>query len=104
MLADMGVMVSIELITDASAAQGIACRRGVGRVRHLEVQELWLQHQVAAKHLSITKVRTDCNIADVFTKCVTSQRMAWAMRSIYLYYADGRHQLAPSADAGVTGV
>ena len=36
MLYDMGVEADIEINTDASAAKGIASRKGVGRVRHIE--------------------------------------------------------------------
>ena len=43
MLADMGVNMKIRLRTDASAAKGIASRRGLGKVRHIEVHQLWLQ-------------------------------------------------------------
>ena len=32
--------------TESSAARGIAMRRGVGKIRHLEVRTLWLQDQV----------------------------------------------------------
>ena len=45
MLCDLGVKVptSITLRSDASAAIGIASRKNMGRVRHIEVAQLWLQ-------------------------------------------------------------
>ena len=43
MAADMGVSLSaIVLKTDASAATGIASRRGLGKVMHLAASQLWL--------------------------------------------------------------
>ena len=39
--------LGIEIKTDASAAIGIASRRGLGRVRHIEVAQLWIQEKVA---------------------------------------------------------
>ena len=45
MLSDLGVHVGVELMVDASAAIGIAMRRGLGKVRHIELNELWLQEQ-----------------------------------------------------------
>ncbi len=45
LLADLGVKRGIKLKTDASAAKGIASRRGLGKVRHIEVSQLWLQER-----------------------------------------------------------
>lgn len=42
MLMDLGVTLGIRLHTDASAAKGIASRRGLGKVRHIDVSQLWL--------------------------------------------------------------
>ena len=47
MLADLGVQAGVQLMVDASAAIGIATRRGLGKIRHIELNELWLQEQVA---------------------------------------------------------
>ncbi len=38
--------LKIDLETDSPDAKGIATRRGVGKVQHLEVRTLWLQDQV----------------------------------------------------------
>ena len=46
MAKDVGREVDISLDTDASAAKGIACRRGVGKVRHLHTPLLWVQQKV----------------------------------------------------------
>ena len=41
---DMNVIIgSIDVNTDASAAKGIASRRGLGKIRHIELSQLWLQ-------------------------------------------------------------
>ena len=58
----------VDLNTDASAAKGIAMRRGVGKVRHIEVNQLWLQDRVSKGDFSVTKVRGDENPADLMTK------------------------------------
>ena len=47
MLSDICVEARIEVKTDASAAVGIASRRGLGRVRHIEVAQLWIQEKVS---------------------------------------------------------
>ena len=40
---DLGIDLECELYCDSSAALGIAQRAGIGRVRHLRTQELWVQ-------------------------------------------------------------
>ena len=48
MLGDIGMRTAIKvhIKTDASAAIGIASRRGMGKVRHIETNQLWLQEKV----------------------------------------------------------
>ena len=42
MLGDFGVEVAIKVNTDASAAKGIANRKGLGKARHIAVNQLWI--------------------------------------------------------------
>ena len=56
MLNDINVTTRVALSTDSSAAKGIANRRGLGRVRHMELSELWLQDQVARNKIMIHKI------------------------------------------------
>ena len=50
--------------SDASAAIGIANRLGAGKVRHIEVCQLWVQDLAASGKLSINKIGTKLNLAD----------------------------------------
>ena len=68
MLGDLGVVCTVTLDTDASAAIGIASGRGLGKVRHIEVSQLWLQHRVANGGLRVQKVDGISNVADALTK------------------------------------
>ena len=63
----LGDELSFELKTDASAARGVILRQGVGKVRHLQVKQLWLQHNLAAGELSIVKIPRAENCADALT-------------------------------------
>ena len=45
MMEEMNIKVGLRLNTDASAAVGIAMRRGVGKVKHIAVSQLWLQEK-----------------------------------------------------------
>ena len=55
----MGIKVRIRVNTDASAAKGIASRRGLGKVRHIEVHQLWVQDKVASGEVEVRKVDGD---------------------------------------------
>ena len=53
MMSQMGAKIGIRLKTDASAAKWIATRKGMGKVRHIEVNQLWLQAHVARGDIKV---------------------------------------------------
>ncbi len=74
LLVDLGVVVEVQINTDSSAAKSIASRRGAGRVRLLEVRELWIQDRVANGELSIVKLKGEITAADISTKHAESNK------------------------------
>jgi hypothetical protein len=98
MLLDFGVVIDepIEVKSDASAAIGIAQRRGMGKVRHIETNQLWLQEKVATGYIVITKIGTHDNLADQLTKPVTEEKMKNHLEGTHQKLAQGRHPLAPT--------
>ena len=47
MLGDLGVKGKrLRIKTDASVAKSLASQRGLGGIRHIEVNQLWLQEKV----------------------------------------------------------
>ena len=62
-----GQHMNIHLRSDCSGAIGVASRRGLKRLRHLDVRFLWLQAEVAAKRVRISKVPGPENVADANT-------------------------------------
>ena len=46
----------LEVKTDAAAAIGITLRQGTGRIKHLEVKQLWVQEKVTAEKMKIVEV------------------------------------------------
>ena len=46
LLRDLGMPMNIQCFTDSSAARGVAMRRAVGKIKHLETKTLWVQDQV----------------------------------------------------------
>ena len=66
-----GISNVISLGTDSSAAKSFVCRRGLGKMRHLEIRDLWLQKEVADGKLEVSKIDGDKNPADLMTKVLT---------------------------------
>ena len=69
--ADLGIKVNVSVYADASAALGIVQRRGIGRVRHVKTQSLWLQEAHAQRRIAFEKVDGSRNPADLLTKHMT---------------------------------
>ena len=59
-------------ILDVGCGSGYHCWRmlgeGAGRVKHLEVRQLWLQGHVKSGHVRFTKISRNINMADTLTK------------------------------------
>ena len=96
MLRDSGVILGITLCTDSSAAKGIASRRGLGKVRHIELAELWLQDQVARGKIKIEKIRGEDNFSDSLTKHSNPERISQTLRNTYQRLVRGRHAIMPT--------
>ena len=68
LLADLGVTVTAEVITDSSAALGTASRIGIGKIKHLDVGWLWIQDLVKQGKVILRKINGKVNPADLLTK------------------------------------
>ena len=88
-------MQKIQLLSDASAAIGIASRRGSGKVRHIEVSQLWLQDRVLSGSIEVTKIGTVNNLADALTKHVDSEILGKRMQGLGVKIESGRHSIMP---------
>ena len=60
--------MKVEVLVDSNAAIGIIGRIGLGKLRHIEVQDLWLQEVVRRGRIHISKVKGEHNDADLGTK------------------------------------
>jgi len=67
---ELDMPVQLELLMDSSSAKAVTLRRGPGRMRHIEIRQLWLQEECRQHRLTIEKVSTFENGADMFTKAV----------------------------------
>jgi hypothetical protein len=81
--------------TDSSAAIGMCQRRGLGKVKHIAVQNLWLQDKVNTGNLFVEKVPGETNIADLMTKHLAEPRMKYLLGLMGFKATEGRAESAP---------
>lgn len=55
MVRDYGGDIGVNLYVDASAAIGVAQRKGLGRIRHPDTQSLWIQDAVRQRKVALNK-------------------------------------------------
>ena len=72
--------VVVHLGTDSNAAKSFASRRGSGKMRHLEIRDLWLQKEVRDGKVEVSKIRGDKNPADLMTKFLKLKEVADRLR------------------------
>ena len=65
---DLMLDLKLVLFSDAVAGRGIAMRRGLGKVRHLDTQFLWVQDIFSRGKAGCKKIRSQDNPGDLFTK------------------------------------
>eukprot|EP00974_Lingulodinium_polyedra_P043862 4211438-Lingulodinium_polyedra.AAC.1 len=90
----MGCVLKARLRVDASAAFGIAQRKGIGRVRHLSVGVLWIQEQQLRKAIEMSKIHGPDNPADLMTKGLAQDSIRKHMRKMHIDCRDGRVESA----------
>jgi histone deacetylase 1/2 len=74
LLGEIGEEVKIRIVSDSTSALAIVKRRGVGRVRHLDIRSLFLQDMFRAGVLKVLYTPGTENIADLFTKALPIAR------------------------------
>ena len=96
MLADLGVEGKrLRVKTDASVAKSLAARRGLGGIRHIEVNQLWLQEKVNNGTIEVEKVKGETNRADVLTKFKDGESLKQQLTWTGQVLTFGRHTIAP---------
>jgi hypothetical protein len=75
-LEEMGVVTdNVELHTGSSAAKSFASRHGVGRLRHIDLKELWSQEAAKVERVRLRKVAGEGNPAGILTKHLDLKRI-----------------------------
>ena len=94
---DLGFRLGVRLHSDATAALGIARRRGLGKIRHLDVTDLWCQEQVRLGTVSLHKVLGTEKPAGIMTKYADSATLQKMLGLMNLRFLGGRAACAPAA-------
>ena len=93
---DMGMYFEATIYADASAALGIVQRRGIGKVRHIRTQSLWLQEAHATKRLGFEKIDGTRNPSDLMTKHLTDTLQQRHLEYMCTQVESGRAETAPT--------
>ena len=65
---DIRLKVELRVHSDATAAIEIVRRRELGKLRHLDCEDPWIQQHVRKKEIQLLKVLGPENPADILTK------------------------------------
>ena len=82
-------------MADASAALGIIGRRGLGKLRHIDTQYLWVQKAAAEKSIDYRKMHGSKNPADILTKYVEAWRLQGHLPTLGVRTGTDRAATAP---------
>ena len=95
---DLGFEWRLAVHSDASAAIGICRRKGLGKIRHLAVADLWIQDKTRAKDFELAKILGADNPADILTKYVPREVLEKHLITMQCRFEDGRAASAPAID------
>ena len=95
MMMEFGTKMDVMVHVDASAAIGIAQRKGLGKIRHLDVQSLWIQDALRQRRIALVKVPGVENPSDLMTKHQDAQTILKITGKMGLTARGGRAISAP---------
>ncbi len=90
LMRDFGVESTGVVYADSSAALAIAKRKGVGKLRHINISSLWIQEKQDLKELELRKVLGTDNPADMMTKHLPRASLDRCMTQLNQHRVCGR--------------
>lgn len=78
------VASAVEVFTDSSAAKSFVSKRGLGKMRHLELRDLWLQREVGEGKVIVQKIAGSANPADAMTKFLSRTELIARLSALRL--------------------
>ena len=94
--ADVCMKWDLHLRTDATAAIGICRRKGLGKIRHLAVADLWVQDKLKTGDFQLSKIPGLENPGDLFTKYLDARSADAHVGRLNLVTEEGRAKSAPA--------
>ena len=82
---------------DATAAIGMAGRRGLGKVKHIHTVFLWIQERLQEYKAVVKKQHTSDMLADILTKFLPRDSMEKLLRRMGFVYRESKHSLGLEA-------
>ena len=101
MLKEWGEDTKVVALCDSTAAIGIVNRKGVGKLRHIDVSRLWVQDLREEGKLDMKKVLGTQNPADQLTKYLGVQDVAKGLRMLDMEPREGRPEIASGVKRGI---
>ena len=95
---DLGLELAVEMYCDSAAALGITNRAGIGKVRHLRTQGLWVQEVRVSGRIAYRKVLGEKNPADLLTKHLSTEMIDRHITTLNMRHVEGRADTAPTLD------
>ena len=99
---DLGYNYHLRIHSDATAAIGIARRRGMGKIRHLDTTDLWVQEVIRSGRVELVKVLGTENPADILTKYIEKPLLQKMLAKMGMVQMEGRAACAPAIAAKET--
>ena len=100
--ADLGVKLDIDFFSDSAAARGMVRRTGLGKVRHIQVQELWFQQALREGRFALNPIIGVDNPASILTEYVDKSGLDKHCKTLGLVPRMGRSGVAPRVFAPVS--
>ena len=94
---DWNLDYKLAVNTDATAAIGIASRRGLGKVKHVDTTFLWVQERIENLKIAIHKKHTSEMLADMLTKFLTNREIVKHLAGMGFVFRQGEHELKLAA-------
>ena len=82
MAEEMGWKTKVRVWTDSSDAKSAASKRGLGKMKHIELKYLWVQEAVQRKRITMKKVLGTLNPADHLTKPQSKKEYEERLREV----------------------
>ena len=87
----------VELTIHSDAAVGIARRRGLGNLRQLDCEDLWIHAKIRNKEVELVQVLGTSNPADILTKYLDQKTVQLPLQTMNMRSGARRPMSAPTA-------